>query len=100
MRTDVLSLITRTETTDSYGDPVIIETARDVFCELLSVGQTEFYQANAQGLKPEVKFRLSDYLEYQREKIVKYEGVYYHVLRTFRKGLELELTCYLEVNPG
>ena len=80
---EVLSLITETHKTDESGD-----------------GAKEFYQAAATGLKPEIKFVLTDYLDYEGEKLVRYEDGVYHVLRTYRNGQELELTCYSEVNPS
>lgn len=97
--TDVIFLISTTQSVDEYGDPVITETKRQVFCQMASIGQKEFYQAHATGLKPEIKFRLADYLEYQQEKIVEFASNRYYVLRTYRAGQELELTCYSEVNP-
>ena len=97
---EVLSLITETHTTDESGDPVILQTARQVFCRVASVGAKEFYQAAATGLKPEIKLVLADYLDYKGEKLVRYEDSVYHVLRTYRNGQELELTCYSEVNPS
>lgn len=96
---EVISLIQQTHGVDDYGDPVITETARDVFAKLGSIGQKEFYQAHAVGLQPEVKFVLSDYLDYEGEDLVQYENQRYRVLRTYRKGQELELTVYREVNP-
>ncbi len=98
--TEILTLITVTQTVDDYGDPVIQETARDVFGRLQSIGQSEFYQAHATGLKPELKFILADYLDYNEETLVEYDGQRYRVLRTYRAGLELELTLYREVNPA
>ena len=96
---EVITLIQQTHGVDDYGDPVITETARDVFAKLGSIGQKEFYQAHAVGLQPEVRFILSDYLDYEGESLVQYEGQRYRVLRTYRKGQELELTVYREVNP-
>ena len=98
--TDVIFLISTTQSVDEYGDPVIAEAKRQVFCQEASIGQKECYQAHATGLKPEIKFRLADYLEYQQEKLVEYSGNRYHVLRTYRDGQELELTCYSEVNTA
>lgn len=98
--TDVLFLITEEQTTDGYGDPVITKTSRRIFCSVASIGQREFYQAAATGLKPEIKFIMADYLDYRGEKLVEHDGKIYHVLRTFRNGQELELTCYSEVNPS
>lgn len=96
---DVITLIQQNRSVDDYGDPVITETARDVFAKLGSIGQKEFYQAHAVGLQPEVKFVLADYLDYDGEQIVQHNGQRYRVLRTYRKGQELEITVYREVNP-
>jgi SPP1 family predicted phage head-tail adaptor len=97
---DILKLISQARGVDEYGDPVLQESAREVFCGVRSIGGKEFYQAQAVGLQPEVKFVLADYLEYSRETLVEHDGQRYRVLRTYRKGKELELTCYQEVNPA
>lgn len=97
---DVIQLIRTTQTIDAYGDTVMKETARQVFCRVASVGAKEFYQAAAIGLQPETKFVLADYLDYEGEKLVKHNGCTYHVLRIYRDGQALELTCYSEVNPA
>lgn len=94
----ILTLIQQTTSVDAYGDSVLTETARDVFCGLRSIGQKEFYQAQAVGLQPELKFVLADYLDYNDETLVAYNGQRYRVIRTFRTGQELELVCSREVN--
>ena len=80
--TDILTLIKQTD-----GG----ETSRTVFCELRSIGQTEFYEASARDFYPEKKFVMADYLDYEDEQLVEYDGRRYRVLRTFRAGLELEI---------
>lgn len=97
---DILTLIQQTRGVDEYGDPTISETRRDVFCRLTSIGQKEFYQAHAVGLQPELKFVLSDYLDYSGETLVEHDGQRYRILRTYRAGLELELVVYREVNAA
>ena len=67
------------------------EDSRTVFCDLRSIGMKEFYEANARDFYPEKKFVLADYLEYDDEELVEYEGKRYRVLRTFRTGQELEI---------
>lgn len=96
---ELLTLIRQTTGVDDYGDPTVAETFREVFGRLGSIGQSEFYQAHAVGLKPELKFILADYLDYENETLVEYLGQRYRVLRTFRNGQELELVLYQEVNP-
>lgn len=64
---------------------------REVFCALRSIGQSEFYQAYATDYRPELKFVLADYLDYNGETLIEYEGVAYSVIRTYRTGQELEI---------
>lgn len=94
MYNDVITLIGYTESTDSYGIVSRTESRTDVFAKLESIGTSEFYQAAASGLKPEIKFIIADYLDYSLEKDVEWEGKRYNVLRTFRKDNTLEITCY------
>lgn len=97
---DILTLIQQTHGTDALGDPTVTETARNVFAAVRSVGQKEFYQAQAVGLQPELTFVLADYLDYNDEPLAEHNGQRYRVLRTYRTGQELELVCYREVNPA
>lgn len=97
---DILILIQQTRGVDEYGDPTVTETRHTVFCRKASIGQKEFYQAHAVGLQPELKLVLADYLDYNGEQLVEYDGQLYRVLRTYRTGLELELVVYREVNPA
>lgn len=103
---EALTLIKLTPATDDAGDPITTETTREVLAKLGSIGQKEFYQAQAVGLQPELKFILADYLDYEGEPLVEYtptgqeKAQRYRVLRTFRKGQELELTLYREVNQA
>lgn len=103
---EVLTLIKRTNVTDdsgllildSSGRPMVRESTREVFCSVLSIGMKEFYQANATDFHPEVKFVLADYLDYEYETLAEYSGKLapagrYRILRTYRKGLEIELTA-------
>ena len=99
MMTDYITLIKQTTgSVDDAGDRVLTETPKDVFCRTASVGQKEFYQAHALGLQPEIKFILTDYYDYDGETIVQHEGIRYRVLRTYRNGNELEITCTRDVN--
>lgn len=68
------------------------DSRRDVFCGLRSVGHTEFYEANATDYRPELKFVLADYLDYNGETFIKHGDDLYRVIRTYRTGRELEIT--------
>lgn len=99
MNNEVITLVAEVKGVDEYGDITTTETERDVFAKVASITQTEFYQAMAQGLKPEVKFVIADYLDYKNEQKVKYKGFgeeqaeTYSVIRTYRKGTALEIVC-------
>ena len=67
------------------------DTTRTVFCGLRSIGQKEFYEAQAVDFYPELKFVLADYLDYDGEQLCEHNGKRYSVLRTFRTGQELEI---------
>lgn len=98
-RSDVINLISETETVNDTGDIVAETTSRQVPVRLKSVGQSEFYQAAAVGLKPEIKFVLTEFADYHNEKKISYQPYgetapeVYTVLRTYRQGNALELTC-------
>lgn len=96
MINDVIKLITTTVSTTSntYGDKEVVRTAREVFAGVASVGYKEFYEAATVGLKPELKFILQDYEDYDNEKELAYNGVRYQIIRTYRtQNNMLELTC-------
>ena len=86
---ELLTLVARTLDADGYT--VTEETRREVFCRLASIGQTEFYQAQATDLRPELKFVLADYLDYNGEYLCIFDGVWYRVIRTYRVQQELEI---------
>lgn len=100
MYNEVISLITIKESTNEAGDLVKNRTVKEVFAELKSIGQSEFYQAQAVGLKPELKFILADYYDYDNEKIVDYKERDYKVIRTYRDGNQLEIVCAGDANAN
>lgn len=89
---EVLVLIKRVTDFDENADLVTKETRREVFAQLGNIGMREFYAANASDFHPEAKFILTDYFDYEGEKLVEYNGELFRVLRTYRNGQELELT--------
>lgn len=95
-----IKLIKTVQQPDETGELISIATEREIFAKIVSLGQQEFYQAQANGLKPELKFEIADYLDYENEKKLIHEGIEYDVLRTFRKGRMLEITVYGGVNHG
>lgn len=82
--TEVATLIKR-----EYGKD---DVKREVFCGFRSIGMKEFYSASATDFHPELKLVLADYLDYNGETLADYNGLRYRIVRTYRKGMELELT--------
>lgn len=96
---DTITLVKKSYLPDETGELVSTTTTRDVFAKVESVGMKEFYEAMAQGLKPEVRFVIFDHLDYQGERTVEYLGDTFTVIRTYRKNLtSIELVCAGVVN--
>lgn len=99
MYSEVITLLGKEQITNVPGQGrKKTRQRREVFAKLLNIGQHEFYQAQATGLKPELKFEIADYLDYQDEKELIHSGKRYQVLRTYRKNRQLEITVYGGVN--
>lgn len=95
---DCIYLLTETETTNKFGDLVRSTERRRVFAQVKSISQTEFYQAQATGLRPEIKFVIDDFYDYQGELRLAYTPFggteqIYEVLRTYRTKTNLEIVC-------
>lgn len=81
-RSDIIKLISSSWVKDANGVNRKTETSRQVFCNVRSVTQSEFYQAAQMGIKPEYRFIMFKY-DYQNEMIIEYNGVRYSVYRTY-----------------
>lgn len=96
IRADVIYLITETPGTHGVFDHNVY-TERMVYCTVRSVGMSEWYRANEQGLRPSIVFVLADYSDYDGERLVRWgeneDARYYRIIRTYVDGLSIELTC-------
>ena len=98
MYDEIITLISQKKDTDEYGDQIETRIERQIYAKIKDIGQSEFYQAQAVGLKPELKFVIADYMDYNNEKKLIYKPFFgepeeYSVIRTYRKGMELEIIC-------
>ena len=90
---DVIKLITVTQTTNANGFPVNAETERQVFAQVKSVRQNEFYQANQVGLQLQIMFVIRA-IEYNNEQYLSYKNKDYKIIRTYQTDSEMiELVC-------
>lgn len=89
-----LILINQSYSLDEMGNQIPgAEVETRVLCNVKSVSRAEFYNAAVSGLRPELIFVVHGY-EYNGERIVKFEGVRYRVIRTYMANFEeVELTC-------
>ncbi len=95
---DVIDLVAETTSENELGDIITVSTNRQVFANKKSIRQSEFYQAQATGLKPELMFEIR-YMEYEEEKKIEYNNKLYSVIRTYTKNDEtIELICEGVVN--
>lgn len=65
---------------------------RTVFAEIRSVRMSEFYKALNEGIEPQYVFVMTDYVDYEDEKLCEYNGELYDIIRTYVKNQSIELT--------
>ena len=81
-RSDVIYLISQTPTQNEFGVWEIVRTRRQVYCQVGSVTQTEFFEAGRNGLNPEYRFSMF-FGDYAGETELEYDGNAYAVYRTY-----------------
>lgn len=96
---DVLYLVTEETTENDVGDLITTKEKRMIYTNKKSIRQSEFYQAQATGLKPELAFDIRS-IEYKDEEFIEYDDKEYRIIRTYDKGEILELICQGVVNDG
>ena len=95
---DVLELISITTDINDIGDVIKIKNYTEIFGIRKSIKQSEFYQAQATGLKPETSFEINSF-EYNDETHVRYNNKEYKILRTYQKSIDrLEIVLEGVVN--
>ena len=86
-------LCSEKETLDSLGKPFKTFEKKEVFCNEKGVKRNEFYQAQAQGNRPELCVEIKA-CDYAREGLLEKNKTMYRVIRTYPVKNEcLELIC-------
>lgn len=98
---EVIELVKETARTNEMGDPVTKLTYRIVYADKKGVRQSEFYQANAIGLKPELMYVINEH-DYEGERLIRVDKkLLYDIIRTYpAKNEGLELVCSRVVNKN
>ena len=94
---DIAYLVNEVLTEDDIGNSVSETSETAVFCEISSVGQSEFYKAAAVGYKPQCRLKMWEN-EDGGQSLVRIGNVYYSVIRNFTENGTTEL--YLEGRVG
>lgn len=95
---DICNLCVETELLDSLRKPYKTYSKKEVFCNVKGVKRNEFYQAQAQGYRPELCVEIRD-VDYDRENHLEYDGRMYRVIRTYPVKNEcIEIICQTLVN--
>lgn len=94
---EVLDLLTETITEDIYGNQVVNETKTEVYCEVMSVSASEFFNAGESGHRPALRFDVF-HGDYDGQQRCEYDGRKYYIYRTFLRGDVMEL--YTEERVG
>lgn len=91
---EIIYLLQTENTTNKIGDAIKKLTQIKRYAEKMEVGQREFYQAFATGLKPEIKFAIWKH-EYNSEMFVRYNDRNYKIIKTYERKTDekIELTC-------
>lgn len=90
---DIAELINVIQIPDGVGGFTETTTSRTVFCDKKSIRSSEFYDAHAHGLKPEIALTVRT-VDYNEEPRVLFSAIEYNVLRTYSKNGEfVDLVC-------
>lgn len=82
-----------TYTENGMGDTVIVPGEPVmIYANKKSVRQSEYYQAQSNGVIPEIAFEIRT-MEYEEQNHLTYKGERYRIVRTYEKGEDVELIC-------
>ena len=93
-RSDVIILISKNSVQTNDYSWVDQEIRKEVFCDVRSITQTEWFNAGRNGIDHPAFVFVINRNEYLGQQIVEYNGERYGVYRTYRaKNESLELYC-------
>lgn len=90
IRAVTVDLINETQPAGVFDENKIGTTT--VFAEIRSVTRREFYEAQNEGLEPELVFVLRNFADYGGQKELNYNGKRYRIIRTYVVDDSMELT--------
>lgn len=97
-RSVVVYLIANTKVKNSLGIWEDATTERQVFADVTSISQSEWFEGGRAGLNPALRFRMFA-PDYQGEATLRYEDTVYAIYRTYVDRNEI-IDLYTEVKKG
>lgn len=97
-RSDVITLLTTTYTSDAIGQRRAEKKATRIYCQVDSVSRAEWHDAGRNGIRPEFVFTVLA-AEYNGELEIEYNGKAYAVYRTYQRRDDY-LELYAEARGG
>ena len=92
-RSNIIFLIRKTYTQNSFGQFETVNEKRQVFCDVRSITRAEWYDAGRNGFKPDLSFVMFA-PDYHGEDEIEFEGHKYSVYRTYiGQNESIELYC-------
>ena len=85
-------LVVKTGKNENGFKGKIIESRRQILSSRESVRSSEFYAAAREGYKLSLMFKVHA-IEYNGESFLSYKDIPYEIVRTYEKGVFVELTC-------
>jgi len=82
VRADVIGLVAETRSAHGVHE-AITESVREIPAEIRSVTRSEYYNALNAGKQPELVFKLALDADYQDERILRYGGKRWRIVRTY-----------------
>ena len=97
-RSTIIYLVHEIRTQDEIGQFISHEELRQVYCDVRSITQTEWFEAGRNGLQPMFKVVMFE-PDYQGETMREYNNRRYAIYRTYR-GRNDAIELYVEAKGG
>lgn len=97
---NVATLLQPIITQNAYGQEIESFLERTVFVKPRSVYSNEFYQAAQLGMKPSVVLILANFMDYEDERLIDYDGRRYNVIRAYQSPESDSIELTLELRTG
>lgn len=95
----LVNLCKSTIVADEIGNQTETLLKNEVFAELRSITQNEFFAAQTAGLTPEYKFLVTIH-DWNGESLLEYDGDIYHIYRTYVRSDSEQIELYTERRVG